>query len=500
MKKINVSLLLVFSFLLLASAVSAQSPDKILKQAAKSLGGEKALKATSSKQTRGTITQLNNGATGGYRSQTSAPNFYFAAYDVNGFESIAAFNGKSGWQRDSRDGVRTLTGDAGRDFQAEAAYNAVRWLNYKADKSKITPGGKKDINGKSTNVVNLTTFKGSKITMYFDAATGLPVREEFPNGGMVKTIDYDDFRKVGAVMEPFKMLVTVGEEKFEIKLDEVVHNKTIARANLDFPKVSDQPLPDIQALLKEVQLNQDRVEEILEGYTFNETTIAREIAKDGSVLEKEAETNQITYYKGTPIRRMIEKNGKPLSEKDQQKEDKDVAERVEDLEKKIAKQQQKNGPPEEGQRVSIAEVLRASSLVNPRRERFRGRDVIVFDFEPNPNFDYKNARSILKFFGKTAGVIWIDQQDKQVARLEAYLADSFSVGAGLFKLRKGASFSMEQDRINDEIWLPFSRDINMSARVFLVKGLNFNQTTKFSNYKKFKTEVKDAKVNEIKEQ
>jgi len=32
--------------------------------------------------------------------------------------------------------------------------------------------------------------------------------------------------------------------------------------------------------------------------------------------------------------------------------------------------------------------------------------------EPDPAFDYKNAKSVLKFFGKTAGVMWIDEQDE----------------------------------------------------------------------------------------
>jgi len=34
------------------------------------------------------------------------------------------------------------------------------------------------------------------------------------------------------------------------------------------------------------------------------------------------------------------------------------------------------------------------------------------------------------------------------------------------------------------------------VRVLLVKGLNFNQVMRFYDYKKFATEVKDAKVGE----
>jgi hypothetical protein len=134
--------------------------------------------------------------------------------------------------------------------------------------------------------------------------------------------------------------------------------------------------------------------------------------------------------------------------------------------------------------------------LNPRRERFRGRDVIVFDFEPNPDFDYKKAKSALKFFGKMAGAIWVDAGDKQIARIEAFLVDDFKVAGGMVaSLKKGAAFSMEQERINDEIWLPSLADFNLSVKVFLIKGFNFNQIIKYGNYEKFKTEVNDSKVD-----
>ena len=104
---------------------------------------------------------------------------------------------------------------------------------------------------------------------------------------------------------------------------------------------------------------------------------------------------------------------------------------------------------------------------------------------------------MLKFFGKTAGVMWIDEKDKQVARLEASLFDSYKVGGGvLAKLQKGASFTLENERIGDEIWLPSRADINLSIKILLVKGLNINQVVRSYGYRKFETEVKDATVGE----
>ena len=167
----------------------------------------------------------------------------------------------------------------------------------------------------------------------------------------------------------------------------------------------------------------------------------------------------------------------------------------EEIEKRLAKSENADNAAERDRRISIAEMLRASTLSNPRRERFRGRDVIVFDFEPNPAFDLKRAKSMLKFFGKMRGAMWIDEKDKQVARVESFLYDSFKIGGGvLAKLNKGASFTVEQERVNNEIWLPSTTDINFSVRVFLVKGIDFNMLTRSYDYRKFETEVKDAKV------
>ena len=488
-------------FLAFAGDASAQSPSRVLKQAEKAIGGATAFAAANSIERVGSIKRLTDGAEGRFVARSSRPNLYVETYDLSGFEYSTGYNGRSGWRRDSKNGLSTLTGKESSDFQTESAYRNSLWLDYKKQKSKIALSGTSTINDRQANVLTLTTNKGVSIKMHFDPATGLLIREEIASGDSVKTIDHSDHRKVGGITLPFRSVVTSGEEKLEITLSDIRINEQIARSAFDFPAISGEPLPDIRALLEQLQQNEDKVEEILDTYSYVQRSTKRELGKDGVIRDTESETRQLSFYKGYRISRVTERNGKPLTEKQQQDEDKDAEKRVEEIEKTIAKREKeelKGGPPrEDGQRVSIAEVLRASNLINPRRERFRDRSVIVFDFEPNPNFNFKNAKSFLKFFGKTAGVMWIDEQDKQVARLEAYLADSFNVGGGvLAKLRKGASFVLEQQRVNDEIWLPSVADINLSVRVLLVSGVNVNQKIESYDYRKFATEVKDAKVGE----
>lgn len=495
----------------LVSNGAAQSPDKIIKQAVKAMTngkGEKALREIRSRQSSGKITNPKDGATGNYQASSSQPNLFIESFDLGGLEFSSGYNGKSSWTRDSRDGLRTLTGQASRDFQTEARYRNSLWLDYKKDKSKLTFAGQTTINGQPANTLALVTAKNVTIKLHFDAASGLLIREEIPAGDAVRVFDYSDFKTVGALQEPHAIKLTIGEVQFDIHLDSIKHNPSIDRAAFEFPKLSNEPLPDIPALLDEVGKNEDEVDNILEKYTYTQTTVRREIDNKGLLKIKESETHELTFYKGNRIRRLIAKNDKPLSPSEEADETKRIEKRIREIEKKEAEKarkaekqrevaQENSGPPndERGQRISIADVLKASKLINPRRERFRGRDVIVFDFEPLPG--YKPKKDFEKFFGKMAGAIWVDAADKQVARVEARLIESYKVGGGLLaSLKEGASFVLEQDRVNNEIWLPTRADINLGVKVLLVKGINVNSVVTYGNYKRFNVDAEKEKLKD----
>lgn len=126
--------------------------------------------------------------------------------------------------------------------------------------------------------------------------------------------------------------------------------------------------------------------------------------------------------------------------------------------------------------------------MNPRRERFRGQDVLVFDFEPNP--DFKAHKLVEKVVQKLAGVVWIDEKAHDVARLEAYFVGDMKFGGGLVaNLQKGTSFVLEQAFINNEVWLPTYNEAHLGARFLLVKGIKFNEVTRYSDYKRFNVET-----------
>lgn len=493
--------ILLFLIIALSLNVAAQSPNKILSQANKALGGEKNLKFVSSWQAKGRITRASDGTSGNYLLQISKPSFYGESYDLNGYEYARGFNGKSGWLRDSKNGLRTLTGDAAQDFQAEAVYRAGGWISAKAEKSKIALGGKSEVNGKPANVVILTNTKGTQIKLYFDAANGLLLREEIPQGEAVKTTDYGDYRNVNNVRQPFSIISKTADETYEIKLDEIKINPQIAKSTFDFPNLSNEPLPDIKALLSELRSNSDKIEKLLDNYSYTENRVERDFDKSGNLVEKESETTSLSFYKGYRIRRTIAKNGKPLSASEQANEDKQVEKQIREIDERLAEREKKDRSAEKtaqnngenNRRISLSEALRGSLLVNPRRERLSGRNVIVFDYEPDPNF--KPQTRFEKLFSLCTGAIWVDEADKQVIRLNAVLTKN--AGNFIGKAKRGASFTLENKRINDEIWLPALADVNVSVKILFV-GIDINNTIRYSDYKRFETEIKEGKVDDVK--
>lgn len=495
-------IVLLLAFLILASGVSAQSASRVISQANRSLGGEKALKRVNSWTSHGTITRRSDGSTGTYRSSAGRGSSYVEQFDIAGFEIASGFNGKSGWTRDSRNGARTVTGDAAQDMQAEAVYRNTRWLRAKDDRAKIVAAGTANVGGRSTNLIKYTSAKGITIDLYFDAADGRLLRESIPRGDRFRVYDYSDHRPVNSIQTPFQITIADEGETYDVRIESVNYNVNLAVSVFDFPAISGEPLPDIKSLLDEVRRNADRVNDILENYSYTETRIERDMNSRGELVEKSSEKRLLTFYKGSRINRLIEKNGKPLSRSDQEKEDRDAAKQVAEIEKRIAERERREaraatggsvGQPsnDDDRRISIADALKGSLLVNPRRERFKGRNVIVFDYEPDPAFKPKTRME--RLFALCNGAVWVDADSKQVVRLDAVLTSS--AGNFLAKARRGASFTLENEIVNDEIWLPSRADINLSIKI-LFAGFDINNLVIYGDYRKFRTEVEDVKVGD----
>jgi hypothetical protein len=87
---------------------------------------------------------------------------------------------------------------------------------------------------------------------------------------------------------------------------------------------------------------------------------------------------------------------------------------------------------------------------------------------------------------KLTGKIWIDESDRQVARLEFEVGENFHIGGGLLaNIQKGSAFTLEQSPVGQGLWLETSNEQHVAARLLLVKSFRENVHVKDFDFKRF---------------
>jgi hypothetical protein len=249
------------------------------------------------------------------------------------------------------------------------------------------------------------------------------------------------------------------------------------------------PIPDIRQLMLQVMDHQKQLEKVRENYTYHSSNTVQDIDSSGKVTKTESEESEVFFINSHRIERTVAKDGKPLSDRDQKKEQ-------ERIDKLVAKAQSTPpGTPLENrdESISITRILDIMQVTNPRREIFRGRSTIVFDFAGR--HDAKTHGLAEDASKKIAGTLWVDEKDRQVARMEAHFTDNFHVAGGLLaNVQKGSSFYFDQAPVNGEIWFPTEAEGHVEARVLLLKGIRQHFVEHDSKYERFSVETETSKT------
>ncbi|MDR3722174.1 MAG: hypothetical protein P4L00_11280 [Candidatus Acidoferrales bacterium] len=256
-----------------------------------------------------------------------------------------------------------------------------------------------------------------------------------------------------------------------------------AQAQLD-----ELPLPDIPTLLRDIGKNQRALEDLRRLYTCHLSEEQDKTDSDGNVKSRTMKDYDVFYIGDEQVRRLLAKDGKPLAGSEKNDEDERFNKKYDELKEKqaeLAGDPKKQAKKEEEDEAQLSDFLRAELFTNPRREMFRGHEVIAFDFNGNSNV--KPKKRIDGIIQKLSGVMWVDEQAREIVRLEARFAEGVKIGGGLLaSLQKGSNFVFEQEKINEEVWLPSYAEVHFSGRIVFVK-LKQNFIDRWSDYKKFRS-------------
>ena len=477
-----------------AASVGAQSPDRVLEHYTKAIGGDKKLKAIASLRATGQVRDLSTGATGAFTWEMKAPDdFYFEMSGAN-LSWSEGFNGRSAWERRGTAPAETLTGPRSAQLRVTAQLWNDRFENYVKNGLRVATAGQETVNGKPAEAIEVTTRIGVHRKFLFDSSSGLLLTQIEEGDGADGEIFLSDYRAVDGVLEPFHLTFKNAERTLDVTLSDVRHDPALGESAFSFPGENKIALPTQAQLLRDVEQNQKQLERLRRNYIYQMDQTGHVTDYKGKSKENEAETDEVFFLGNEEVDRLLAKDGKVLSPDEKKKEDA----RIDKIYSKYQGKQQKDAAAtidskqpydQKDEDIGIENFLALSDFSNPRMERFHGKDMLVFDFSPRPGNKPKNLRE--RLVNMLSGAAWIDQDAKEVVRLEARTNNNFKLDGGLLvSLQPGMYLIFEQEFVNGEVWLPSYAEVHFAARALLFLHLKGDVVVHFSNYRKFGSNVK----------
>jgi hypothetical protein len=271
---------------------------------------------------------------------------------------------------------------------------------------------------------------------------------------------------------------------------------TPSRALLAPGTLTNEQIKQLIARVAENDIENDKRQR---NYTYTEREESHQLDSKGNIKSTEIKTSEVMMIYGEQVERLVAKNDKPLSDKDQRKEEEKIQKVIDKRKNETEEQRKKRLEKEEKDREHDREFVRdVSDAYNFRllgTEFLDGRNTYVIDAEPRPGFQpqHRDARLLSKFRFR----IWIDAAEPEWVKLDAQCLDTVSWGLFLARIHKGSRIVIENTRVNDEVWLPKHVDVRVDARLGLLIGLNANIDVTYRDYQKFRTDTKIVGMGEV---
>jgi hypothetical protein len=228
-----------------------------------------------------------------------------------------------------------------------------------------------------------------------------------------------------------------------------------------------QSLPDSNIFLSEFRKTLRSDDELLQYYSYTEKETRTETDRDGKPKSTEVNIYQISPDRGQSYRRLISRNGVPLTQSELDKQDRN-------------EQMKPPASPRDDRKIRD-ELFDIYDVQVESRESFEGSPAVVLSFRPRP--DYKPQSKLASFLMHVSGRAWVNEADHQLARVEAEVFDPVSYGWFLGSLQEGTRLIAERRKVHNGIRLPAKLDIQKSQRV-LLKGVRVQEVHEYSEYRK----------------
>ena len=134
------------------------------------------------------------------------------------------------------------------------------------------------------------------------------------------------------------------------------------------------------------------------------------------------------------------------------------------------------------ERNDLLAASRQAFIFTRTGEETRGSSTLArYSMVPNPAFRPPTRTAAV--FTRVKGTIWVDEQSKQLARIEGTVTEDISIALFLAKVYKGSHFMQERYEVAPGIWFPTFDQYDFDGRKFLL-SFSMHERTLYTNYKR----------------
>lgn len=183
----------------------------------------------------------------------------------------------------------------------------------------------------------------------------------------------------------------------------------------------------------------------------------------------ERKTSIVVQTAQGSVKRLVEKNGQPLTAAETQAEEARIQSFIHDPEK-LAKQK-KDGASDDKNAAELLDMLPTAFTWKIANEN---GDAITLTFAPNPDFNPPNMQA--RVLSAMAGELVVDKKQHRIKTISGKLTRDVTFGWGLLgRLKQGGTFRVERRELKPGLWQITETHVHIVGKALLFKNIGQQQ-------------------------
>lgn len=188
--------------------------------------------------------------------------------------------------------------------------------------------------------------------------------------------------------------------------------------------------------------------------------------------DEQREANKVSIVVNTrqgSVKRLIEKNGQPLSPAETQAEDARLQDFIHDP-AKLAKQR-KDAQHDDQNATALLKMLPEAFVWTIKS---RDADTLTLHFEPDPNFNPPDMQS--RVLRAMNGELVINEKQERIQEISGKLTRDVTFGWGLLgRLHEGGTFRVLRKELTPKVWEITETHVHIEGKALLFKNIGEQQ-------------------------